>query len=93
MPAPLAVYSGPRDRRGNNDIAGTAGRSSTRWPPLGSRPVHERRAGHRKGVGTPWPVGGVAEWSNAPVLKTGRGVSLSGVRIPPPPLLIPSAAA
>ena len=30
--------------------------------------------------------GGVAEWSNAPVLKTGNGASRSGVRIPSPPL-------
>ena len=29
--------------------------------------------------------GRVAEWSNAPVLKTGRGASLSWVRIPPLP--------
>ncbi len=31
------------------------------------------------------PVGGVAEWSNAPVLKTDVGESLPWVRIPPPP--------
>ena len=30
-------------------------------------------------------VGGVAEWSNAPVLKTDAGVTLPWVRIPPPP--------
>ena len=29
--------------------------------------------------------GWVAEWSNAPVLKTGEGASLPGVRIPPHP--------
>ncbi len=29
--------------------------------------------------------GRVAEWLNAPVLKTGIGESLSGVRIPPRP--------
>lgn len=33
------------------------------------------------------PVGGVAEWSNAPVLKTDVGGSLPWVRIPPPPPL------
>ena len=31
--------------------------------------------------------GGVAEWLNAPVLKTGMGESPSWVRIPPPPPL------
>ena len=31
------------------------------------------------------PVGGVAEWLNAPVLKTDVGESLPWVRIPPPP--------
>jgi hypothetical protein len=30
--------------------------------------------------------GGVAEWSNAPVLKTGDGATRPRVRIPPPPL-------
>ena len=35
-------------------------------------------------------VGGVAEWLNAPVLKTDVGESLPWVRIPPPP---PSASA
>jgi hypothetical protein len=30
--------------------------------------------------------GGVAEWLNAPVLKTGRPARVSWVRIPPPPL-------
>ena len=30
-------------------------------------------------------TGGVAEWLNAPVLKTGIGESLSRVRIPLPP--------
>ena len=30
-------------------------------------------------------IGGVSEWSNEPVSKTGRGESLSGVRISPPP--------
>ena len=34
-------------------------------------------------------VGGVAEWLNAPVLKTDVGESLPWVRIPPPP---PSAS-
>ena len=29
--------------------------------------------------------GGVAEWLNAPVLKTGKGESPSWVQIPPPP--------
>ena len=33
-------------------------------------------------------VGGVAEWLNAPVLKTDVGESLPWVRIPPPPPLI-----
>ena len=32
-------------------------------------------------------VGGVAEWLNAPVLKTDVGESLPWVRIPPPPPL------
>ena len=32
-------------------------------------------------------AGGVAEWSNALVLKTSEGVSLPWVRIPPPPPL------
>ena len=32
-------------------------------------------------------VGGVAEWSNAPVLKTGVRESVPWVRIPPPPPL------
>ena len=32
-------------------------------------------------------MGGVAEWLNAPVLKTGMGESPSWVRIPPPPPL------
>ena len=31
------------------------------------------------------PAGGVAEWSNAPVLKTGVRESVPWVRIPPPP--------
>ena len=35
-----------------------------------------------RGVGGP---GGVAEWSNAAVLKTVDGASRPGVRIPPPP--------
>ena len=34
-------------------------------------------------------VGGVAEWLNAPVLKTDVGESLPWVRIPPPPPLNP----
>lgn len=37
------------------------------------------------------PVGGVAEWFNAPVLKTDVGVTLPWVRIPPPPPLAPGA--
>src|SRR3989344_6999881 len=32
--------------------------------------------------------GGVPKWFNGPVSKTGRGESLSGVRISPPPPLI-----
>ena len=32
-------------------------------------------------------IGGVAEWLNAPVLKTDVGESLPWVRIPPPPPL------
>src|SRR6185437_16087512 len=31
------------------------------------------------------PIGGVAEWFKAPVLKTGVGASPPWVRIPPPP--------
>ncbi len=38
------------------------------------------------------PCGGVAEWSNAPVSKTGMGASSSWVRIPPPPPLPHSRA-
>ena len=34
-------------------------------------------------------VGGVAEWLNAPVLKTDVGESLPWVRIPPPPPFTP----
>ena len=30
-------------------------------------------------------IGGVAEWSNAPVSKTGNEATRSRVRIPPPP--------
>ena len=37
-------------------------------------------------------VGGVAEWSIAPVLKTDAGVTLQWVRIPPPPPLTPAKA-
>src|SRR3954465_114889 len=37
--------------------------------------------------------GGVAEWSNAPVLKTGDGATRPRVRIPPPPSRIQRAAA
>ena len=36
-------------------------------------------------VNSQLPVGGVAEWLNAPVLKTDVGESLPWVRIPPPP--------
>ncbi len=36
-------------------------------------------------VNTQLSVGGVAEWLNAPVLKTDVGESLPWVRIPPPP--------
>ncbi len=36
-------------------------------------------------------TGGVAEWLNAPVLKTGKGESPSWVQIPPPPPLIKKA--
>src|SRR5258708_7930227 len=36
--------------------------------------------------------GGVAEWSIAAVLKTARPERVSGVRIPPPPLLFGGAA-
>ena len=32
-------------------------------------------------------AGGVAEWPKAPVLKTGEGLSLPWVRIPPPPAI------
>ena len=32
--------------------------------------------------------GGVPEWSNGPVLKTGVVARLPGVRIPPPPFLL-----
>ena len=35
-------------------------------------------------------VGGVAEWLNAPVLKTDVGESLPWVRIPPPPPQTPN---
>lgn len=35
----------------------------------------------------PFVRGGVAEWLKAPVLKTGRRVTVSWVRIPPPPPL------
>ena len=38
-----------------------------------------------KPAGNESSCGRVAEWSNAPVLKTGRGASLSWVRIPPLP--------
>ena len=38
-------------------------------------------------VNTQLSVGGVAEWLNAPVLKTDVGESLPWVRIPPPPPL------
>ena len=38
-------------------------------------------------VNTQSSVGGVAEWLNAPVLKTDVGESLPWVRIPPPPPL------
>ena len=38
-------------------------------------------------VNTQLAVGGVAEWLNAPVLKTDVGESLPWVRIPPPPPL------
>jgi hypothetical protein len=41
----------------------------------------QNRLGPRKSA-TP---GGVAEWSNAPVLKTGVRESVPWVRIPPPP--------
>jgi hypothetical protein len=37
-------------------------------------------------------VGGVAEWSNAPVLKTDEGESPPRVRIPVPPPLAFAAA-
>ena len=33
--------------------------------------------------------GGVAEWLNVPVSKTGRDESLSWVQIPPPPQKLP----
>ena len=36
-------------------------------------------------VNTQPSIGGVAEWLNAPVLKTDVGESLPWVRIPPPP--------
>ena len=36
-------------------------------------------------------VGGVAEWLNAPVLKTDVGESLPWVRIPPPPPFSPNS--
>ena len=36
-------------------------------------------------------VGGVAEWLNAPVLKTDVGESLPWVRIPPPPPYTPNS--
>ena len=39
---------------------------------------------------THFPVGGVAEWLNAPVLKTDVGESLPWVRIPPPPPQTPN---
>lgn len=38
---------------------------------------------------TQTPLGEVAEWPIAPVLKTGRGVSSSWVQIPPSPLEFP----
>src|SRR5215204_4925744 len=48
-----------------------------------------KRISHRSGAFvsglSPVRLGGVAEWLKAPVLKTGRGESLSRVRIPPPP--------
>ena len=37
------------------------------------------------GAGYEPAAGGVAEWSNAPVLKTGVRESVPWVRIPPPP--------
>ncbi len=40
---------------------------------------------NRKLANTTYPCGGVAEWLNAPVLKTGVHGSVPGVRIPPPP--------
>jgi hypothetical protein len=41
----------------------------------------QNRLGPRKSA----TLGGVAEWSNAPVLKTGVRESVPWVRIPPPP--------
>src|ERR1700689_1828987 len=37
--------------------------------------------------------GGVAEWSNAPVLKTGEPARVPRVRIPPPPSALARATA
>ena len=63
--------------------------------------VHRRICGafmsHNSTVGTASSLvlvatlscaGGVAEWTNAPVLKTGEGASPPWVRIPPPPPLL-----
>src|SRR5215204_7368603 len=46
---------------------------------------HRGATGDRRASSRRLRSGGVAEWLKAPVLKTGRGESLSRVRIPPPP--------
>ncbi len=59
--------------------------------PLHEKGISEFRAESRRGLSESRTtryqthVGGVAEWSNAPVLKTGVRESVPWVRIPPPP--------
>ncbi len=88
-------------RRGAPGDPPAAGRQ--RRDPRGAAPLLRRPRAHRSLTSTPrhdlgrricdaipWrPRGGVAEWTNAAVLKTAVGASPPWVRIPPPPPFLP----
>lgn len=86
-PAPAPCRVGRARDPGRHSNPGTPPRKACSAPPGEFPPLRApfRIASARLRKSRP---GGVAEWSNAPVLKTGVRESVPWVRIPPPPPLI-----
>ena len=88
---PVSSAAEPADRTricaASYRLAAPVGRAESR-PPHHDQRISSQPCSFRITSRPPkQPVGGVAEWSNAPVLKTDVGGSLPWVRIPPPPPL------